>query len=53
MTPEAKAALDSHSWIMEEDSNGIWYSWCSRCKRFQEDCLPNEFHGPIACGTPT
>ncbi|TWG20982.1 hypothetical protein FHX34_103511 [Actinoplanes teichomyceticus] len=41
-----------HSFVYEENTSGAMYGYCPRCKRYEDECLPNEFHGPIPCVEP-
>lgn len=44
--------MDEHVWVWDEDSNGAWYRFCTRCGRYEADCQPNEFHPWVACDKP-
>lgn len=46
------ADMDEHVWVWDEDSNGAWYRFCTRCGRYEADCQPNEFHPWVACDKP-
>ncbi len=38
-----------HDWAPDEDTNGRAYLFCLRCRRDEESCRPNDFHGPLDC----
>lgn len=40
---------EEHSFVYEENSAGALYGYCTRCRRYEDEVRPNEFHGPIAC----